>query len=78
MVIEVSVTTADLDREKRDLYAAAGVQEMWLVLPEVRSIEAFREPGPSGFRQMIRYSAGESVAVLAIPGLRLDLNELFS
>src|SRR3954471_23038872 len=44
LVIEVAVTSSDLDRKKASLYAEAGVQEYWIVLPRERKIEVYRQP----------------------------------
>ena len=44
MVIEIlSPSTAHTDRTvKKEVYAAAGVEELWLVDPETRRVEIFR------------------------------------
>ena len=39
LVIEVAVTSEDLDREKASIYAEAGVGECWLILANERIVE---------------------------------------
>ncbi|MCG8586147.1 MAG: Uma2 family endonuclease, partial [Pirellulales bacterium] len=43
-VAEVSVSSYSLDREKGAVYAAAGVPEYWIVIPEQRAIEIYTSP----------------------------------
>ena len=49
-VIEVAIATVALDREKADIYAAEGVSEYWIVVPDERMVETYREPTPNGYR----------------------------
>lgn len=41
LVVEVAVSTEAIDRLKAEIYAAAGIAEYWLVLPEQRKLERF-------------------------------------
>ena len=43
LVIEVAVSTIDLDREKTAIYAAAGIDEYWLVMPERNQLILHRD-----------------------------------
>src|SRR5437879_1753670 len=44
LVIEVAVTSAAEDRSLASLYAEAGVEEYWIVLPVERRVEVHRRP----------------------------------
>jgi Uma2 family endonuclease len=44
LVIEVAISTIELDREKAKIYAAANVPEYWLVMPEKNQVIAFNQP----------------------------------
>ena len=44
LVIEISISTESLDREKAPLYAEAGIPEYWIVLPARNAIEQFTQP----------------------------------
>ena len=78
LVVEVAVTSPDADRALAEIYAEAGVQEYWIVLPLERLIEVYRHPEGSRYREMRTFSRGEEIASEAVPGLHLNLTELYS
>jgi Uma2 family endonuclease len=61
LVVEVAVATLELDRDKAELYAAAGVPEYWIVVPEERAVEVFCDPSPSGYRSSVRPAAPDAL-----------------
>lgn len=71
LVIEVCVSTEDLDRLKLALFAEAGVAECWLILAEQCTVERFA--GLAGGRYTSVQSAPYSAALesTVFPGLRL-------
>lgn len=78
LVVEVlSPATAKLDRgPKREVYAATGVKEMWLVEPRERKIEIYlREVDQLAL--VGTAAAGDSLQTALIPGLTLDVSEIF-
>jgi Uma2 family endonuclease len=77
LVIEVAVTSADLDREKANLYAAAGIEEYLIVLPDQQSIEVHTQPTKSGYAQHDDFNAKDVLPLKSLPGLSLELNQLF-
>lgn len=78
LVIEICVTSHDYDRAKLSAYAAAGVQECWLVLGPEQQIETHRQPGPEGFRQTVTHGPGGPPVTLGLAGLRVALDGLFA
>ena len=44
LVIEVAISTEQVDREKAAIYATAGVSEYWLILPTKRTVVVHRHP----------------------------------
>src|SRR5438552_3141266 len=44
LVVEVAVSSAELDREIASLYAEAGVEEYWIVPGQERLVEVYRRP----------------------------------
>ena len=75
LVVEIAVTTEALDRNVKLLrYAAAGIPEAWLVLPEKRTIETFRRPGPGGYGETALFTDTDSVEVL---GATLAVTDAF-
>ena len=77
LVIEVAVTSLAEDRSLASLYAEAGVEEYWIVIPAARRIEVHRQPEGGAYR--IR-SIVEGDALLecgSVPGVRVSLATLF-
>lgn len=50
LVVEVAVTSHDLDRFKLRSYAVGGVEQVWLVDVPARRLEVYREPRPEAGR----------------------------
>ena len=73
LVVEISISTEALDREKANLYAEAGVGEYWLVLPEKKRIERFNAPGPGGYAEHAVIPADESCESIVFSDLRIRL-----
>ena len=76
LVIEVAISSEDIDREKGVLYAEAGVEEFWLVLPEARAVEVHTGPRGGAWTNVHRYLAGETFTSAIFPQLALRLEEL--
>ncbi|HAB15391.1 MAG TPA: Uma2 family endonuclease [Verrucomicrobiota bacterium] len=77
LVIEVAVSTLELDRRKAAIYAGAGVKEYWVVVPAERCVEVYREPQTEGYTQKRTVVAPAIVESVGVPGLNLELGELF-
>jgi len=79
LVIEVADTTLAYDRDvKIPLYAKQGIAESWLLDVNARRLEMHRDPGPDGYRTLLRPGRDESVSPLALPDLKIDLKALFA
>ena len=77
-MIEVCVSSADFDRSKRRAYAQAGVKECWLVLGTQKQIEVWRQPTNEEFTSRSVYGPGGLLTSASLPGIRVDLDRLFS
>ena len=78
LVVEVAIATLGIDRAKADVYAAAGIPEYWIVIPETRAVEIHRRPGPAGYSERLTVSA--AAANLQPDGLKaapLSIEQLF-
>ena len=77
LVIEIAVSSAEIDRRKVAIYAAAGVTEYWIVLPDARQVET--HTGLAGGQYTVRrlFSAGQAVQAEVLPAFQVPLNELF-
>lgn len=69
-VVEVAIATLGIDRAKADIYAAAGIPEYWIVIPDSRTVEVFRRPGPTRYGERLAVSAAD--ATLEPDGLTLS------
>ncbi|MCW5558355.1 MAG: Uma2 family endonuclease [Verrucomicrobiae bacterium] len=77
LVIEVAISTLDLDRQKVRLYAVAGVAEYWIVRPEIAAVEVYRSPVEGQFTEQLTVSSPAILESKSIPGLAVPLAELF-
>lgn len=68
--------TRDLET-KRQEYAKAGIGEYWIVDPTEKAVWVLQlEEG--GFREIGRYRSGELAESPLLPGLQVDVTELFA
>jgi len=77
LLIEIAVSSAELDRELAFLYAEAGVEEYWIVLADKRAVEVFRRPVEGVYQEKIGIEGSASLASAAVPGFTVSLKELF-
>jgi len=78
LVIEVAISTVEVDREKASVYAQAGVAEYWLVLADSATIEVFTQPEAAAYRTRRTVRRGEILASTVLPELRVTLETLFA
>ncbi len=78
LVIEVAVSSLEIDRAKARIYAEAGVREYWIVCPGEKRVEVYRQPLGQGFAETVSVAAPASLASTALPEVRLDLAVLFA
>ena len=77
LVIEIAVSSAEIDRRKAAIYAGAGVREYWIVLPETRQIEV--HANLTQFRYFVQriFTEGQTAFSEVLPAFRVELNGLF-
>jgi Uma2 family endonuclease len=80
LVVEVlSPGTQTTDRsEKLAEYAAAGVQEYWIVTPEKQTVEVHSQAEDEVYTRTETYSAAESIASRLLAGFALPVAEVFA
>lgn len=77
LLIEVSDTTLDYDREEKiPAYARAGIAEVWIVNLNNASVEVYRDPHFTGYGSKTVLAAGDQVAPQAFPDAVVNLAEL--
>ena len=78
LVIEVADTSLAIDLGKGELYAAAGVEEYWIVKIENQSLLRMRQPKADAYQDVIELNRDDTVDfLLADHSLSLPLGELF-
>lgn len=78
LLIEVADSTLQSDRkEKGPLYAAAGIQEYWIVNVNDQCLEVYRNPMDGAYSQLQTIHLGNSMAPAAFPEWPLDVSQLF-
>lgn len=78
LVVEVALSSLEIDRVKALIYAEAGVPEYWIVCPEEKQVEVYRQPGAQGFAERMVLAAPAVLECAALPGVRVDLAALFA
>ena len=77
LVIEVAVSSGEIDAEKAAIYAEAQVDEYWIVFPEDKRIEFYAAPLGRQYAQRQSFVCPEAVVSQALPDFRLDLGTFF-
>ena len=78
LVIEVADSSLDFDRNtKANLYAAAGIQEYWIVNLIDNRLEIYRQPNSAIYTEIRIISSTESVSLPQFPELKIDLTTIF-
>ena len=78
LAVEVAVSSMEIDRVKASIYAEAGVREYWIVCPEEKCVEIFRDPHPDGYARAEVVSAPGVIESSALPGVRVDFGRLLA
>ncbi len=77
LVIEVADSTVDFDRnQKLQLYARAGITEVWIVNLQDRRVETYTEPEGDQYGSVRYYGPGESVAPMHFPDIGLVVEQI--
>lgn len=75
LVIEISVTSLDLDlQRKRALYAALGVQEYWVFDVLGREVVVHRDLRGGDYASAERRDSSQMLTASALPEMRIDLS----
>jgi Uma2 family endonuclease len=78
MVVEIAVSSLEIDRVKAQIYAEAGVTEYWIVCPDEKQVEVYRQPGVAGYAERTIAAPPATIECAALPGVRVDLTALFA
>jgi len=73
LVIEIAVSSVELDRAKAAIYAAADIPEYWIVLAGDKQLECYRQPQHGRYQVLQHYTKADILETLCG---RLNLAEL--
>jgi Uma2 family endonuclease len=77
LVIEIADSSFIRDRDtKIPLYAKGNVPESWLVDLNSETLWAYRQPSPTGYRDVRPYRRGDSIAPEAFPDTSFAVDEI--
>ena len=76
LVIEVAISSIEIDLDKLEVYAAAGIPEVWLVKPEVPEIEIYSSPADGSYGARGIFRAGEIAKSPSVVGLEVAVDSL--
>jgi Uma2 family endonuclease len=74
-VIEVAISSVGIDRAKAGDYAAAGVPEYWIVRPEAKTTEVYRNPVDGEYTSKEEVPAASRLESSALPGFFFFLTD---
>ena len=74
-IVSPSNEAHDLDTKFRE-YAEAGIPEYWFILPEARRVSVYSLQGRA-YRLVAHFGSGERARSVILPGLEIEVNELF-
>ncbi len=78
LIVEVSISTLERDREKAAIYAEAGVTEYWLVNPEAGWVEQFSKPLSGTYSVCKRLEKADKLTCLSFPEITISLSALLA
>ena len=77
LIVEVADATVGFDRGiKAPLYAVSGISEYWLVDIAAETIEVYRDPGPTGYREVSKHRRGCVLHPLAFPDFDVPVDAI--
>jgi len=77
LVIEVAVSSVDIDEGKAAIYAEAAIPEYWIVQPEERHVIVCREPAPEGYRSKAKLTEADTLRCVSLPGVEIAVTTVF-
>jgi Uma2 family endonuclease len=77
LVIEITVTSAAEDRSLAALYAEAGIEEYWIVLPAERRVEVHLRPQAGSYLERAVIEGDGVLQCQSVVGVSVPLTDLF-
>ena len=77
LVVEIAISSIGLDHGKIALYAEAGVEEYWIIVPSQCAVEVHRQPEGGTYRSRRIVNDDATLECAAVPSVRVKLSDLF-
>ncbi|MCH8317757.1 MAG: Uma2 family endonuclease [Bacteroidetes bacterium] len=77
LVIEIAVSSLDIDREKASIYAQANIPEYWLFDIKLKRIEVYSQPFEDSYRKKKIYNITDSIPLKIGKEKMINLKEIF-
>jgi Uma2 family endonuclease len=78
LVVELSVSTIEVDVEMAGIYADAGVPEYWLVRPEQAGVDVYRRPANRRYVEKVTLRGVDTLRCNSIAIVEAKLGGLFA
>ncbi len=77
LVVEVAITTIELDRAKADIYAQAGIAQYLLVLPKQQQVIVYANVLNGVYQSMQTLNKETAISLMSLCHASLNLSQLF-
>jgi Uma2 family endonuclease len=77
LVVEVAISSEAIDAHKADIYAEAGIREYWLIRPEERVIDVYRQPTREGYLSKATVNEHGQLQSESLPSVAFEAREIF-
>ena len=76
LVIEVAISSLPVDEGKAEIYAEAGIPEYWLVRPEDRAVDIYRQPAQAAYLSKTTLVEPQKLVCASIAGIEIALGDI--
>ncbi|MBW8050412.1 MAG: Uma2 family endonuclease [Cytophagales bacterium] len=77
LVIEIAVSSLDIDRKKASIYAKANIPEYWLFDIKLKRVEVYSQPLEGSYRKKKIYNITDSIPLKIGKEKTINLKEIF-
>lgn len=77
LVIEVALSSIDIDREKASIYAEANIPEYWLFDLNLKQVEVFSKPHGDSYQKKKIYNISDNIPLKIVKGGNINLKGVF-
>jgi len=77
LVVEVAVSTEELDLEKAGIYSEAGISEYWVIAPKQNAVTIWSAPAEEGYQRRATIGIGDTLVSRRFPEIEIPVSSLF-